>query len=177
MDVGQDAFLKHAKSMVDLVLDATGHDLVYRELCRREPSLRQVSFERFCDLYLPAKLALGCVNWVGCCEVHKITDKETQNLFFREVMNSFQSPRALDHATRFSESLYASNADTDNPPAVGVLAHLFSLLNLNTVAIGQGGERTVHSAFGFIMEVNEALKTVFENHFDEIFYADEEMNG
>lgn len=176
MDVDKDAFLKHAKSMIDLVLDATGHDLVYRELCRREPGLKKVPFERFCAEYVPAKLALGCVNWAGCCEIHQIADKETKNLFFREVMNLFQSPRMLENATRFSESLYASNAVEENPPVVGVLMHLFQKLNLSAIARSEGGGEAVHTAFGFMMEVSEALKTVFENHFDEIFYTNDDFS-
>ena len=159
--------------MLDLVLDATGHDLVYQELCRREPRLKKVSFEGFCAEYLPAKLALGCVNWVGCCAVHKIADKEIRNLFFREVMSLFQSPRTLENATRFSESLYASNADKESPPAIGVLVHLFHKLNLEAVVKPMDNEEALHSAFYFMTEVNEALKTVFENHFDEIYSAND----
>lgn len=176
MDVSKDTFLEHAKGMIDLVLDATGHDLVYQELCRRDPRLKKISFEGFCEEYVPAKLALGCVNWVGCCGIHKIADKEIKNLFFREVMNLFQSPQTLENATRFSESLYASNADKENPPVVGVLVHLFHKLGLEAVAKSEEGAEAVHTAFCFMMEVSEALKTVFENHFDEIFYPNGDFN-
>jgi len=177
MDVSKESFLEHAKGMIDLVLDATGHDLVYQELCRRDSRLKKVTFESFCAEYVPAKLALGCVNWVGCCEIHKIADKEIKNLFFREVMNLFQSPQSLENATRFSESLYASNADKETPPVIGVLVHLFHKLNLDAVVKPEEGEEALHSAFCFVAEVSEALKTVFESHFDEIFYANDDFGA
>ena len=176
METNKDSFLKYAKSMIDLVLDATGHDLVYHELCRREPRLKKTTFEVFCGWYVPSKLALGCVSWVGCCENHKIVDKEVRNLFFKEVMNLFQSPRMLENAARFSESLYASNADKESSPVVSVLVHLFHRLNLEAVARPEEGEESVHTAFCFMMEVSEALKTVFENHFDEFLFANDDFS-
>lgn len=177
MRKAKEAFQKHAQGMLDLVLDATGHDLVYQELCRREAKLKKVAFEVFCAEYVAAKLALGCVSWGTCCREHEITDKDINNLFFREAMNLYQSPRSLEDATRFSESLYASNANTECSPAVGVLARFFHKLGLETVAKPDDNAEAVHTAFCFMMEVSEALKTVFENRFDEFFYSDENLTA
>lgn len=163
---------KCAKSLIDLVLDSTGHDLVYQECCRRESKLRRdVPFETFCGEYVAAKLALGCVYWVGCCANHKILDKDQRNLFFREVMNLFETPKSLENATRFSECLYASNATTEASPILGVLVHFFHKLKLDAMTKSGEAESEVSSAFHFIMEVFEALKTVFESQFDEFIYS------
>lgn len=164
-----------AKGLLDLVLDATGHDLVYRECCAREPKLRTVAFGAFCAEYVPAKLALGCVYWVGCCAAQRIEDKVAQNIFFKEVMALFESPKSLENATRFSESLYASNADQAQSPVLGVMVHLFHKLGLEAMAQGQdSAEPFLSPGFCFMMEVSEALKNVFEAEFEESYFANEE---
>jgi hypothetical protein len=84
-----------AKALIDLVLESEGHDLVHREFCSLEPRFKSSSFKTFCREYVPAKLALGCVYWVGCCAHHRIEDKELKNLFFKEVMGLFGSPNPL----------------------------------------------------------------------------------
>ncbi len=162
--------------MLDLVLDATGHDLIYRECCSREPKLRSVPFESFCLEYVPAKLALGCVAWIACCAARRIEDKALQNIFFKEVMALFESPKSLENATRFSESLYASNADPEQAPVLGVLVHLFHKLGLEAMSRGQdSAEPNLGSGFCFMMEVSEALKNVFETQFEETYYANEDV--
>lgn len=170
------ALPKSAKNLIDLVLDATGHDMIYKECCRREPKLKKdVSFGLFCEHYVAAKLALGCVYWVGCCSSHKISDKDQKNLFFREVMNLFETPKSLGNATRFSESLYASNANTEASPVLGVLVHFFHQLKLDVMTNSGSSEPVMNSAFQFMMEVFEALKTVFESQFDEVIYSNDDF--
>jgi len=169
---------KCAKSLVDLVLDSTGHDLIYRECCRREAKLKkEIPFEAFCNEYVAAKLALGCVYWMDCCGSHRITDKDQRNLFFREVMNLFETPKSLESATRFSENLYASNAKTEASPVLGVLVHFFRQLKLDPKITGQGAEASVSPAFYFMTEVFEALKTVFESQFDEVMYSNDDFSA
>jgi hypothetical protein len=162
------------KALIDLVLDSEGHGLVYREFCALEPGLRGISFESFSAEYVPAKLALGCVYWVGCCAHHRIEDKVLRNLYFKEVMKIFASPRSLENATRFSESLYASNADPEQSPVPGVWVHLFRKLGLEaTIRAGEEGEGRLSAGFHFMMEVGEALKIVFETIFDDFYDATE----
>lgn len=169
------SFKKCALGLIDLVQDATGHDLVYAELCRRDPKLKNINREAFCAEYAPAKLAMGCVYWVGCCTNHNIEDKDVRNLFFQEVMQLFNSPRSAGEAARFSESLYASNADKENSPVLGILVHLFHKLKLSTMEPSEKeNEKAVSAGFCFMMEVSDALKTVFENQFDEFIYRQNE---
>jgi len=176
MKIEKQSFQKCAKALIDLVLESEGHDLVYREFCALEPKLKSFTFETFCREYVPAKLALGCVYWVGCCAHHRIEDKDLQNLYFKEVMNLFESPKSLEDATRFSECLYASNADTEQSPVLGVLAHLFHKLGLEAIVKpGEDDTRELNAGFHFMMHVSEGLKVVFETQFDDFFYTNEDL--
>jgi len=175
MEIEKQSFQKCAKSLLALVLENEGHDLVYREFCSLEPKLKVFAFMAFNREYVPAKLALGCVFWVGCCAHHRIEDKAIRNLYFKEVMCLFESPKSLEDATRFSESLYASNADTDQSPVLGVLVHLFNKLGLEAIVKpGEADAGALNAGFHFMMHVCEALKVVFESRFDDFFYANED---
>ena len=157
--------------MVELSLEADGHPLIFSEFSSREPKLKTVSFKGFCQEFVPAKLALGCVYWVGCCASHHIDDKDLRNVFFKEVMSLFESPKSLENATRFSECLYASNADTEQSPVLGVLACLFHKLGLEAIIKpGEDDAGALNTGFTFMMEVAEALKIVFETQFDDVIY-------
>ena len=178
MEIEKQSFQKCAKALIDLTLDNEGHDLVYREFCALEPKLKSFSFKAFCQEYVPAKLALGCVNWVGCCAHHRIEDKEIRNLFFKGVMSLFESPKSLEDATRFSESLYASNADTEQAPVLGVLVHLFHRLGLAAIVKpGDDDAGALNAGFHFMMHVSEALKVVFERQFDDFYDANEGLRS
>ena len=172
MEIDKESLQKCAKGLVDLVLQGEGHALIFRECCERDPKLKAVTFAAFCQEYVPAKLALGCVSWVGCCASHRITEKDLKNLFFKEVMSLFQSPKSLENATRFSESLYASNADPEQAPVLGVLVHLFHKLGLEAI-VKPGDEDAggLNLGFTFMMHVAEALKNVFETQFDDVLYS------
>ena len=177
MKIDKEALKKCAKGLVALILEAEGQGLVFREFCAREPKLSNVTFEAFCREYVPAKLALGCVSWVGCCASHRIEDKDQKNIFFKEVMSLFASPQSLESATRFSESLYASNADPEQAPALGVLAHLFHKLGLEAIVKpGESDAGILNAGFTFLMEVAEALKIVFETQFDDALYAHQDFH-
>ncbi len=165
-------FMDCAKSLVDLVLDPAGQDRIYSEFCTRELKLGLLSFEDFSAEYVPAKLALGCVYWIGCCAEHRLEEKDLKNLYFKQVMSLFASPKSLENATKFSESLYASNADKEQSPVLGVLVHLFHKLGLEAIVKpGEDDAGTLHAGFTFMMEVCEALKIVFENQFNDFFYS------
>jgi len=169
-------FQKCAKTLIDLVLDPESHDRIYREFCVLEPKLKRFGFEAFCREYVSAKLALGCVYWVGCCAHHRIEDKDLKNLCFKEVMNLFESPNSLENATLFSESLYASNADKEQSPVLGVLVHLFHKLGLEAIVKpGEDDAGALNEGFHFMMHVSEALKVVFEKRFDDFFYTNEDL--
>ena len=170
------SFQKCAKALIELVLASEGHDLIYREFCALEPRLKSAAFGAFCREYVPAKLALGCVYWVGCWAHHRIEDKDLKNLYFKEVMSLFESPKSLEEATRFSESLYASNADKEQSPVLGVLVHLFHKLGLEAIVKpGDDDAGALNAGFHFMMQVSEALKIVFEAKFDDFFYANEDL--
>jgi len=176
VEIDKASFYPCAKALLDLVLESKGLDLVYRKLGALEPKLKTVKFSSFCQEYVPAKLALGCVCWVGCCAHHRIEDKELRNLFFKEVMGLFESPKSLENATRFSESLYASNADTEQSPVLGVLIHLFHKLELEAIVKpGDSDVGALNAGFHFMMHVSEALKVVFEKQFDDFYYANEAL--
>jgi hypothetical protein len=161
--------------LIGLLVNPEGDRRVFSELCRRDPKLAKDKPEIFYAEYKPSKLALGCVYWVGCCANHRIEHKEFKNLYFKNVMQLFQSPDSLAQATRFSEGLYASNADTEQSPALGVLVHLFHKLGLRPMSdtSPKGGE--VSAGFHFMMEVAEALKVAFEAQFDDFFYAHKDL--
>jgi hypothetical protein len=178
MEIKNPSFQKCAKALIDLVLESEGHDLVYRELCALEPKLKSLAFEAFCREYVPAKLALGCVYWIGCCAHHRIEDKDLRNLYFKEVMGLFESPKSLEDATRFSESLYASNADKEQSPVLGVLVHLFHKLGLEAIVKpGEGDAGELNAGFHFMMHASEALKVVFETKFDDFFYTHKDLHA
>ena len=163
---------KGAQQLLDFVLDREGHELIYSGFCEREPRLKEVPVEGFYREFVPAKLALGCVFWTGCCAGHKIDEKDSKNLFFKEVMTLFQSPKSLEDATRFSESLYASNADSEQSPALGVLIHLFHKLGFEATRKEDNEvEGGISPAFIFMMEVSDALKNLFEEKFDGFYDA------
>jgi hypothetical protein len=170
------AYSECAKALIGLVLESEGHDLVYREFCAVEPRLKNIEFKTFCREFVPAKLALGCVYWVSCCAHHRIEDKDLKNLFFKEVMSLFQSPKSLEEATRFSESLYASNADKEQSPVLGVLVHLFHRLDLEAIVKpGEDDAGALNKGFHFMMHVSEALKVVFEKQFDDFYFTHEDL--
>lgn len=169
-------YQKCAKHLIDFVLDPEGHDLVYGEFCGLESSLKKNAFQEFNREYVPAKLALGCVYWVGCCAGRGIGDKEFQNLYFKGVMELFASPKSLGEATRFSESLYASNVDTEQSPALGVMVHLFHKLGLEAIRKpGDDTEGMLNAGFDFMMRVSEALKVAFETQFDDFMEVHEDL--
>jgi hypothetical protein len=177
MKMGTQTLQKCAKALIDLVLESEGHDLIYREFCALEPKLKSSAFGAFCREYVPAKLALGCVFWVGCCAHHRIEDKDLRNLYFKEVMGLFESPKSLEDATRFSESLYASNANKEQSPVLGVLVHLFHKLGLEAIVKpGEDDAGALNAGFHFMMHVSEALKVVFETNFDNFFYTYKDLH-
>jgi hypothetical protein len=167
---------KCVQDLIDLVLDPAGHDLTYRELCFREPQFAKISLEDFLAEYVPSRLALGCVCWVGCCANHRIENKEFRNLYFKSVMELFKTPESLGEATRFSEGLYASNADKEQSPVLGVLVYLFHKLGLKPASDSSKDEdKKVSEGFCFIMEAAEALKVAFETQFDDFFYSHKDL--
>ena len=177
MKIERQSFQKCAKVLIDLVLESEGHDLVYREFCALEPKLKSSEFGVFCREYVPAKLALGCVYWVSCCAQHQIEDKDLKNLFFKEVMSLFESPKSLEEATRFSECLYASNADKEQSPVLGVLVHLFHQLGLEAIVKpGADDAGAMNTSFHFMMQVSEALKVIFESQFNDFFYTNNDCH-
>lgn len=170
--IDKSEFINCAKNQIGLVLDPTGQELVYRELCLKEPRLKQRTLEGFLAEYVPAKLALACVYWVGCCLEHRIEDKDIKNICFKEVMGLFESPKSLENATKFSECLYASNADPEQSPVLGVLVHLFYKLDLEAIVKpGDDDAGRLNFGFTFMMEVCEALKICCENQFSEFCYS------
>ena len=174
IEIEKGSLKKCAQSLLDLVLERDGHPLIYSEFCEREPRLNKIPAEVFLREYVPAKLALGCVFWTGCCASHQIADKESKNLFFKQVMSLFESPKSLEDATRFSESLYASNAETEQSPVLGVLVHLFHKLGFEAVLKkGEDDEGRLSPAFVFMMEVCDALKNSIEGKFDDSIDAHE----
>jgi hypothetical protein len=167
---------KCVADLISLVADPEGQELVFRELCLRDFQLAKDKPEVFYAEYGSSRLALGCVYWVGCCTHHRIEDKEFRNLFFKRVMELFQTPDSLAKAARFSEGLYASNADKEQSPVLGVLVHLFHKLGLRPMSGGSedgGGE--VSPGFHLMMEAAEALKVAFEAQFDDFFYAHKDL--
>ncbi len=177
MEIEKQSLQKCAKALIDLVLESEGHRRVYSEFCILEPKLKNYAFEAFCREYVPAKLALGCVFWIGCCAHHRIEDKGLKNLYFKEVMGLFGTPKSLEDATRFSESLYASNADKEQSPVLGVLVHLFHKLGLEAIVKpGDDDAGALNAGFHFMMHASEALKIVFEKQFDDLFYASEDLH-
>jgi hypothetical protein len=171
-------FVDCARKLVGRVLDPGGQELVYNELCAREPGFEKISLKDFLAEYVPARLALGCVYWVGCCAEHRIEEKDLRNLCFKEVMGLFGSPRSLEDATRFSECLYASNAEPERSPVLGVLLHLFHKLNLEAIIKpGEEDDGKLSACFTFMMEVCEALKIAFENQFSEFIYSHESCHA
>jgi len=176
MGIEKQSLQKCAKTLIDLVLETESHELVYREFCAAEPLLKNSTLVIFFREYVPAKLALGCVYWVGCCAHHRIEDKDLKNLYFKEVMQLFASPKSLEEATRFSESLYASNADKEQSPVLGVLVHLFHKLGLEAIVKpGDSNVDALNAGFHFMMHASEALKVAFEAQFDEFFYAHQDL--
>lgn len=164
-------FERYAKSLVELVLDSSMHDKVFEDLCRQDPKIEKIGRSRVFEEYVPAKLALGCCYWNGCCDGHQLGDKELRNVFFKEVMRRFESPKSLAVAARFGEALYAANSHPDEAPSLAILTHLFEKLDISRMG-GESGAG-IAPAFLFMMEVCDALKSVFENEFDDFMYADE----
>ncbi len=174
VEIDNASLQKCARKLVDFALEGAGHALVYHEFCAREPKLKHTPAEVFFREYASSKLALGCVYWVGCCASHGILDKELKNLFLKEAMNLFQTPESLGDATRFSESLYASYADAEQSPVLGVLVHLFHELGLEAVRKPREDEDGgMNAGFLFMMGVSDALKNVLEGRFDDFLYAHE----
>ena len=168
-------FEPFAKKLIELVLDTSGQDLVYTELCSREPEVKKLGRVRFFAEYVPAKLALGCGFWKACCDAHQIENKDIQNVFFKEVMKRFESPDSLEVATRFSEDLYATNADSEGSPMLSVIEQMFNRLKLARI---EGGSKAgaILPGFLFMVEVSEALKNVFENEFDDFIFAEDDFH-
>ncbi len=177
MELNTKAFEKYAKSLVVEVLSTADHAMIFEEFCKREPQFKDKNIALFLEVFVPAKLALGCIYWNACCEDHRIEDKDLRNLFFREVMNVFQSPQSLSAATRFSESLYASNADTETAPTLAVLVHMFHKLGINTLQKNDDKKETIAPSFQWLVEVGEGLRSMFENSFDEFYYSNDSFQA
>ena len=155
------------KNLLDLVLEREGLATIYEQFGALEPKLRKVPFEKFCEEFIPAKLAMGCVFWTTSCSMHGIEDKKFRNLFFKSTMDLFGTPTSIGPAARFSESLYASNADAEESPLVSLLVHFFKKLGLQAILKKSDKEPVLNEGFRFMMEVTEALKVVFEQRFDD----------
>lgn len=168
-DAEKRVFSKCATVLVELVLETDGQDRVYSDFCALDPRLRKVPKDAFCRDYVAAKLALGCIYWAGCCANRRIENKELTNLYFKEVMGLFGSPRSLEDAKRFSESLYAANSGAEQSPVLGILSHLFRRFKIDPVQrAGKAHEESIHVGYQFMMQVSEALKVAFETRFDEM---------
>lgn len=163
---------KNARLLIDFMLDSSAHELVYNGIFRKDKGFAKSDMTKFLQDFIPAKLALGCMFWNQCCEVHGLEAKEIKNLYFLEVMKRFETPQSVDVATRFSECLYAVNARPEEAPVLSATSHLFGKLGLKC-AEGEEDTAAISEAFLFAMEVNEALKNAFENEFDDLFYANE----
>ena len=162
---------KAIAKLIDFLLDSDRHKAVFDELSAREPALKETgTFTQFSKEFVPAKLALGCVFWRGICASEGINDKEIENIFFKEVMNLFQSPQSLENATRFSESLYASNAEHEESPVLAIMFHLFHKIGLHATERldADSSEKKVGEGFQFMMGVCDAMKNAFETLFAEL---------
>ncbi len=162
---------KYIKELLDFSLASDNNRVIYDELTARDSLLKEKSFMQFSAEFVPAKLALGCVFWRGACALNEINDKDVENFFFKEALNIFASPKSLDTATKFSESLYASNANPDESPTVSVMVHLFHKLGISatTHSSANPAERQITEAFQFAVGVCDAMKNAFEELFDEFY--------
>lgn len=123
----------------------------------------EVSSDDFANYFWSYLSAQVCQHWTRCCLEHSITSKETQNLFFRTVLDSYAEKKDLGSATHFSEAMYAANANVDDEPLVAILVAFFKKMGVKQSLVA--GD--VAEAFRWLASIWEGYCNHFDNEFDD----------
>jgi hypothetical protein len=113
---------------------------------------------------LGMQLALSCHAWARSCRENKVKGPGIENLFFKTVMQSFQSPKFVDIAAVFSEYLHAP--ETEKQPLLPLTGLMIRRLGL-AGELGSMEKPVLSPGFRLLVEVAEGLKNNFENDFFE----------
>lgn len=118
--------------------------------------------------YLSARLALASHAWIKGCQENYVENRAVENIFFKTVMNSFQSDKFVEIAKAYSEYLHAPEVEKHASLAV-------SLLLMKRLGIGQklikDGKPVLLDSFQLVVSTAESFKEDIENDFFDFVFA------
>lgn len=141
---------------------------VLEALKETDPAFEDVPLAAFGMEFLGMRLALACHAWARGCKENHLKDAGIENLFFKTVMKSFQTPKYVDIATVFSEYLHApESAEKPLLPVAGLMMRRLSLAE----HMGSIQKPKLSPGFKSLVEIAESLKSSFENDFFEFCFS------
>jgi hypothetical protein len=162
-------FQKFASEQLGAIYAVEDYERVLRALQEADPAFKKVTPAQFGPEFLGMRLALACHAWARACRENKADGgAAVENLLFKTVMQSFQSPKFVDIAAVFSEYLHAPESD-DKPllPAAGLMMRRLGL----TAELGSLQNPKLSPGFRMLVEIAESLKSIFENEFFDFYFA------
>ena len=140
------------------------YERVLRALKEADLAFADVVPVRFGMEFLAARLALAAHGWSRACKENQVKDPGAENLFFKAVMQSFQSQKFVEVAASFSEYLHAPGAA--EKPILSLSALMMQRLGITDAIVKDKGI-VLPPGFKLLIEVSEAFKSAFENDFFE----------
>lgn len=161
-------FKKFAAEKLAGIYKVQDYDRVLAVLRQADPAFQSVAPEKFGLEFLGLRLALACHAWARSCRENRVTDEKIENLFFKTVMQSFQSSKFLGIAAVFSEYLHAP--ESEDQALLPVTALMMRRLGL-AEQLGTAQKPVLSPGFRIVVETAEGLKSAFENEFFEFCFS------
>lgn len=157
-------FKVFAAKQLAAIYDIGDYGNILQTLQNEDRAFQKIHPTSFSLEFLASRLALACHAWSKICEESKIKDVGIKNIFFKTVMQSFQTPKVVDIASAFSDYLHAPAAEEKSVLAVTAL--LMKRLGL-AETLKKSGQLALPAGFRLLIDADDGFKNSFENEFFE----------
>lgn len=161
-------YKKFAAETLAKVYETQDYERILKALGEKESAFQDIPPEKFGLEFLGMRLALMSHSWARSCRENKVTEPGVENLFFKTVMYSFQSPKFKDIAAVYSEYLHAPEAEEKS--LISVTALMMRRLDLGQ-KMGSREKPKLSEGFKTLVEIGESLRSTAENEFFHFCYS------
>lgn len=161
-------FKTYAAEVLAGIYGMNDYERVLDSLKECDDTFFDVPSQNFGLEYLAARLSLASHAWVRGCQENYVENRAVENIFFKTVMNSFQSEKFVQVAKAYSEYLHAPEVEKHASLAVG-------LMLMKRLGIGQklmkDGKPVLLDSFQMLVSAAESFKEDIENKFFDFVFA------
>lgn len=150
----------YAEKTLAEIYDSQDADWILRELQAKDSEFRNLKPELFKTEYTCAQIAFNCFLWQKTALEVGLVEDSVAKALIRTVTRSFESPKSMEIAIRFSEYFHAVDMENEDAPSIAVAKRLFSRLPLKHKAA-----EDFWPSLKLLIEILESYRVRFENDF------------